>query len=85
MLKGKLFFSDDSYAFLSEHSDSFFTNNQTIMQVRKDDGTLLEGQFAEYLLNTACNLNVLKDLFSDEKNDTTKPRINNKGLLQITQ
>jgi hypothetical protein len=85
LLKGRLFFSDDSYAFLSEHSDSFFTNNQAIMQVRKDDGTLLEGQFAEYLLNTACNLSVLRELFSAEKNDIAKPLINNKGLLQITQ
>jgi len=86
VLKGKLVFSDESYAFLPGGSASFFTNNKSIMQVRRDeDGTLLEGQLAEYLLNTACNFMILKDLFSTENNDHSKFRNNNKGLFQITQ
>jgi WD40 repeat protein len=86
VLKGKLVFSDESYAFFPCGSDSFYTNNQSIMQVRRDeDGTLLEGQLAEYLLNTACDLRILKDLFSPETNDQSKFRLTNKGLLQIPQ
>jgi WD40 repeat protein len=86
VLKGKLVFTDDSFAFLHGGSAPFFTNNQSIMQVRRDeDGTLLEGQMAEYMLNTACNLGVLIDLFSQETNDHSKFQIGNKGLFQITQ
>jgi len=86
VLKAKLVFSDESYAFLPGGSDSFYTNNQSIMQVRRnEDGTLVEGQLAEYLLNTACDLRILKDLFSPENNDLSKFRLTNKGLLQIPQ
>ena len=86
VLKGKLVFTDESYAFLPGGSASFFTNNKSIMQVRRDeDGTLVEGQLAEYLLNTACDLRILKDLFSTENNEQSKFQINNKGLFQITQ
>jgi WD40 repeat protein len=86
VLKGKLVFTDDSYTFLPGGSASFFTNNKSIMQVRRDeDGTLLEGQLAEYLLNTACNFGVLKDLFGPETNDKAKFLNKNKGLFQITQ
>jgi WD40 repeat protein len=85
-LKGKLIFTDESYAFIPANSGSFFTNNPSIMQVRRDsDGTLLEGQLAEYLLNTACNLKALRNLFSAENNDQSKLRITNKGFYQITQ
>lgn len=85
VLKGKLVFTDESYAFLPGGSALFFTINKSIMQVRRDeDGTLLEGQLAEYLLNSACNFMILKDLFSNENNDQLKFQIN-KGLFQITQ
>jgi WD40 repeat protein len=85
-LKAKLFISDDSYALMPTELSSFYTNNLSLVHVkRNDDGTLLKDQFAEYLLNTACNLKILKDMFCPESNELLKLRTNSKGLYQITQ
>jgi hypothetical protein len=85
-LKGMLIFSDESYAIITNSTHSFFTNDQSIMQVRKDiDGTLPDDQLSEYLLHTECNLSVLKDLFNPENNDQPTFLSNNKGFYQITQ
>jgi WD40 repeat protein len=86
VLLGKLIFSDQAFAFMPNGSGSFYSNNPSVIQIRRDDdGTLLEGQMADYLLNTACDLKILKDLFSPENTDQAKFRSTNKGFLQITQ
>lgn len=86
ILRGKFIFSDQSFVFMPAGSRSFYSNDPSIIQIRKDeDGTLLEGQMAEYLLNTACDLKILKDIFSSENTDQSKFRLTNKGFLQLSQ
>jgi WD40 repeat protein len=86
ILKGKLILSDESYAFIPGNSRNFFTNNPSIMQVRRDcDGTLPDGRLAEYLINSACDLKALRDMFSAENNDQSMSGISRKGFYQITQ
>jgi WD40 repeat protein len=84
-LKGKLVFSENSYAFLNLVSNSFFASDLSKMQVRRDvDGVLINDQFAEYLLNTACDFKVFKDLFCSETNDQPAFLHDSKGFYQIT-
>lgn len=86
LLRGKFIFSDQAFVFVPAGLRSFYSNDPSIIQIRRDDdGTLLEGQMAEYLLNTACDLKILKDLFSSENTDQSKLRLTNKGFLQISQ
>jgi hypothetical protein len=85
-LRGKFIFSDKAFVFMPSGLRSFYSNDPSIIQIRRDDdGTLLDGQMAEYLLNTACDLKILKDLFSSENTDQSKLRLTNKGFLQISQ
>jgi WD40 repeat protein len=85
-LKGKLVFADDSYTFLNVESNSFYTTDLSRIQVRRNaDGILINDQFAEYLLNTACNFKGFKDLFCSESNDLYAFLTENKGFYQITQ
>lgn len=83
--KGKMVISDDSYAYLPSDSNSFYASDVAMMQVRKnDDGLVLDGQYAEYLLNTACNFKVFKDLFSTESNDRLAIGHKVLGFYQLT-
>lgn len=85
ILKGKLVFSHDSYSFLNLELNSFFTSDLSSIQViRKVDGTVINDQFAEYLLNTTCNFRVFKDLFRSETNDPSSFLTDNKGFYQIS-
>jgi len=85
-LKGKFLVADESFAFMPEDLNSFYTDNLSMIQVRKnDDKSLPEGQFAEYLLNTACNLQVFKDMFASGNNILSKLQLDNKGFYQLTQ
>lgn len=85
-VKGKLFIADDSYAYLPSDSDYFYATNLSLMQVRKnDDHSLLEGQYAEYLLNTACNFKIFKDLFSSGSTDLISLKQESCGFYQLTQ
>jgi WD40 repeat protein len=86
VLKGKLVLSDDSYAFLPAEPNSFYASNFAMIRVRKiDDGIPEEGPFAEYLLNTACNFKLFKDLFCSEGNNNNELKEGTRGFYQITQ
>ena len=86
VLKGKLVFSDESYTFFHSELNSFYASDQSRVQViRNEDGKHIEGQFAEYLINSVCNFKIFKDLFSSESNDLSVLKIENKGFFQITQ
>jgi WD40 repeat protein len=86
VLKGRLVFSDDSYAFLPEGINSFYASDLSMMQVRKNDSSAaVDKQLAEYLLNTACNFILIKELFGPGNNDNDTIQSNNRGFFQITQ
>jgi WD40 repeat protein len=86
ILRGKFIFSDRSFVFMPVGSRSFYSDDLSIIQIRRDDdGTILEGQFAEYLVNTACNLEVLRNVFCAENSVLPKLHSNNKGFYQISQ
>jgi outer membrane protein assembly factor BamB len=84
--KGKLVFSDESYAFLQYNSNSFFASDQSMMQVSRNiDKIPIDDQFAEYLLTTACNFKIFKDLFGSGSHDSSDPINDSRGFYQITQ
>jgi WD40 repeat protein len=84
--KGKMVIADDSYAYIPSESNSFYASDLSMMQVRKnDDGSVLDGQYGEYLLNTACNFKVFKDLFSAESHDKLAISHDVQGFYQLTQ
>lgn len=86
ILKGRLVISNDSYAYLPSNSNLFYASDLLMIQVRKnDDGSILNGQYAEYLLNTACNFKIFKDLFSSECSETYESLNEFKGFYQLTQ
>jgi len=86
VFKGKLVFSGESYALFLSGSNSFFTSDQSSIQViRNDDGNQIEGQFAEYLINSMCNFKIFKDLFCSEGSCSYGIPGENKGYFQLTQ
>jgi len=85
-LKGNLVFSDESYALFLTESNSFFASDQSRIKVLKsDDGNQIEGQFAEYLINSVCNFKIFKDLFSSAGARSSDLPGDNRGYFQITQ
>lgn len=86
ILKGKLVLSDDSIAYLPSDSNLFYASDLSMVKVRKNDGSLvLDDQYAEYLLNTACNFKIFKDLFSSESPEIYESLNESKGFYQLTQ
>jgi WD40 repeat protein len=86
VFKGKLVFSDESYALFLYGLNSFFTIDQSSIQViRNTDGNQIEGQFAEYLINSLCNFKIFKDMFCSESPYSYGIPDENKGYFQITQ
>jgi WD40 repeat protein len=84
VFKGKLVFSDESYTLFLSVSNSFFTSDQSRIQViRNDDGNQIEGKFAEYLINSVCNFKIFKDLFCSEGLCTRVITGENRGYFQI--
>jgi WD40 repeat protein len=85
-LKGKLVISDDSFALILSGSKSFFTSDHTMIHVVKnEDGNRLNGQFAEYLINSAGDFQIFRDLFCTDDHIATYPGYDNRGYLQIKQ
>jgi WD40 repeat protein len=85
-LKGKLVFSDESYALMTGELNSFFASNISMIQVRKkDNNNLLNEQFADYLLTTACDFRIFRDLFCPEKTDFPAIQTDIKGFYQLPQ
>lgn len=84
--KGRLVISDETYAFIPAETNAFYASDLSLMQVRnKENKILFEGQSAEYLLNTACDFNLFKDLFASENNDLPAFLQNYSGLYQLSQ
>jgi WD40 repeat protein len=86
VMKGKLVFSDESYALFLTESNSFFASDQSRIQVlRSVDGHQIEGQFAEYLISSVCNFKIFKDLFSSAGACSSDLPDDKRGYFQITQ
>ena len=78
--------SGKSYVFVPIDSNSFYASDLSIIDVRKkDNSSLLEGQMAEYLTNTACNFKIFKDLFSAGSIESVNPTNDSFGFYQIGQ
>jgi len=86
ILKGRLVISNDSYAYLPSDSSSFYASDLSMMQVRNSDySSILDSQYAAYLLNAASNFKIFKDLFSSESPETHESLNESKGYYQLTQ
>jgi len=86
VLKGRLIISNESYAYLSSESNSFYASDLSMIQVcPNDDTTATDAQLADYILNTTCNFSILKDLFCSERDVLSKLQIDTKGYYQLTQ
>lgn len=84
-LKGKLVVYNDSFVFVAAGKKAFYTTDLSLIQVFKDNGTPVYGQFADYLLKTTCNFKIFRDLFADNRENV--PGLNNQseGYFQLTQ
>jgi WD40 repeat protein len=81
--KGKLDLSKDSFALLSD-SNTFFTNNLSMMQVRNKDKTHINDEkLADYVLRANNNFKVFRDLFSTEEKKMEELQNKSTGFLQL--
>ena len=83
--KGKLVFSKDSYAFLSDSNTFYASSDLSLMQVlsKKDRSPLNDEKYAEYLLRANCNFKVFKDLFSSEEKKMEELQNKSFGFFQL--
>ena len=76
---------NDSFVFVAAGKKAFYTTDLSLIQVFKDNGTPVYGQFADYLIKTTCNFKIFRDLFADNRENL--PGLNNQseGYFQLTQ
>jgi WD40 repeat protein len=83
--KGKLVLTKDSFALLSD-SNTFFTNDLSVMQVSNKDGSPINDEKqAEYVLRANNNFAVFRDLFSTEEKKMEELQNKSFGFLQLTR
>ncbi len=82
--QGNLFFADDSFAFIALESEYFYASDVSIMQIKQKENTVpVEGQTAEYLLNTASDFKLFKNLFSYGNQELIALKPEPIGFLQL--
>jgi WD40 repeat protein len=85
-LVGKLLIDDESCTFLPSNSNLFYSDHPEIIRVRREaDGEVVEGQFANYLINSCNRFKILSDLFSIEKNCLSSLQSGNQDFYQLTK
>jgi WD40 repeat protein len=83
--KGKLDLLKDSFALLTD-SNTFFTNNLSMIQVRNKDRTHINDEKqAEYVLRANNNFTVFRDFFRTEEKKMEELQNKSFGFLQLTR
>ena len=81
---GKLMVTAESFAFFPAGAKAFYCDNQSIIQMERDDGAVCDDLLADYLISSHNDFNVFRTFFLPGNQDFHSPD-DFTGMYQLTK